>query len=204
MQKNPTNSLPALRKVALPPDLLGPHVTPGASAQDRLYQALCHAIVGGLAKPGEPLPPSRVLARQTGFRRNAVINAYERLIADGFAVARVGSGTFLAPRIPARIETKRTAKFTIESPPFGPLALGCTHFDGQAQRRFRSFVGRRMRAFDTGHLRYGDPRGNLELRTAIADHLLSARGLRCHPDQIMLVSGTQHGLRLVLDCILKA
>ena len=42
MQKNPTNSLPKLRKVALPLDLTGPHVTPGASSQDRLYQALRH------------------------------------------------------------------------------------------------------------------------------------------------------------------
>ena len=58
---------------------------------------------GGIAKPGEPLPPSRTLAKQTGFRRNAVTSAYERLIADGFAVATVGSGTFVAARIPARI-----------------------------------------------------------------------------------------------------
>jgi GntR family transcriptional regulator/MocR family aminotransferase len=32
---------------------------------------------------------------------------------------------------------------------------------------------------------------------------LSARGLRCDPDQIMLTSGTQHGLRIVLSAILK-
>ena len=88
MRKIPTNSsahaaqgraaarpLRATRRPAAPP------------RQHRLYQALCHAIVGGIAKPGEPLPPSRTLARQTGFRRNAVTTAYERLIADGFAVA---------------------------------------------------------------------------------------------------------------------
>ncbi len=57
-----------------------------------------------------------------------------------------------------------------------------------------SFAGRRMRAFGAEHLHYGDPRGSRELRTAIADHLLSARGLRCDPDQIMLTSGTQHAL----------
>jgi GntR family transcriptional regulator/MocR family aminotransferase len=41
------------------------------------------------------------------------------------------------------------------------------------------------------------------LRVAIADHLLSARGLRCDPDQIMLASGTQHLLRIVLSAVLK-
>src|SRR3981081_4715720 len=102
MRKIPTNSPPAPRKAELPLDFSGPHVTQNASSQHRLYQALCHAIVGGLVKPGEPLPPSRTLARQTGFRRNAVTSAYERLIADGFAVATTGSGTFVAARIPAR------------------------------------------------------------------------------------------------------
>src|SRR5258705_13536451 len=105
MRKIPTNSSKAPRKAELPLDLSGPHVTQGASSQHRLYQALCHAITGGIAKPGEPLPPSRTLAKQTGFRRNAVTSAYERLIADGFAVATVGSGTFVAARIPARVHS---------------------------------------------------------------------------------------------------
>jgi GntR family transcriptional regulator/MocR family aminotransferase len=204
MRKIPTNYPPSLQKDELPLDLLGPHVTQGASSQERLYQALCHAIVGGIAKPGEALPPSRTLAKQTGFRRNAITDAYERLIADGFAVARVGSGTFVAARIPAKVHDKPKTRTVIEQPPHGALALGCTHIDNQALRRFRAFAGRRLRAFGSEHLHYGDPRGSRELRAAIADHLLSARGLRCDPDQIMLTSGTQHGLRIVLSAILKA
>jgi GntR family transcriptional regulator/MocR family aminotransferase len=203
MRKIPTNSPPTPRKAELPLDLLGPHVTKDASSQHRLYQALCHAIVGGIVKPGEPLPPSRTLASQTGFRRNAVTSAYERLIADGFAVATVGSGTFVAARIPARANAAGKTKIVIEAPQQGALSLGCTHIDGRALQRFRSFAGRRLRAFGGEHLHYGDPRGSHELRSAIADHLLSARGLRCDPEQIMLTSGTQHALRIVLSAILK-
>jgi GntR family transcriptional regulator / MocR family aminotransferase len=204
MRKIPTNSPPTPRKAELPLDLAGPHVTQGASSQHRLYQALCHAIVAGLVKPGEPLPPSRTLAKQTGFRRNAVTSAYERLIADGFAEATVGSGTFVAARIPERAhDSARKTKIAIEPPQQGMFALGCTHIDDRAVQRFRSFAGRRLRAFGPEHLHYGDPRGSRELRVAIADHLLSARGLRCDPDQIMLASGTQHALRIVLSAILK-
>jgi GntR family transcriptional regulator/MocR family aminotransferase len=203
MRKIPTNSQATRRKAELPLDLDGPHVTPDASSQHRLYQALCHAITGGIAKPGESLPPQRTLAKQTGFRRNAVTSAYERLIADGFAVATIGSGTFVAARIPARVNDARKTRIAIEPPQQGALALGCTHIDERALQRFRSFAGRRMRAFGAEHLQYGDPRGSRELRAAIADHLLSARGLRCDPDQIMLASGTQHCLRIVLGAILK-
>lgn len=202
MRKIPTNST-AHRKGELALDLDGPHITRDASSPHRLYQALCHAITGGIAKPGEPLPPQRTLAKQTGFRRNAVTSAYERLIADGFAVATVGSGTFVAARIPARANEARRATVAVEPPQQGPLALGCTHIDERALQRFRAFAGRRMRAFGAEHLHYGDPRGSRELRAAIADHLLSARGLRCDPDQIMLTSGTQHALRIVLGAILK-
>jgi GntR family transcriptional regulator/MocR family aminotransferase len=202
MRKIPTNSAPT--KTELPLDLVGPHITAGASSQQRLYEALRHAIVGGIIKPGEALPPSRVLAGQTGFRRNAITDTYERLIADGFTVARVGSGTFVAPRIPAQAQHRPKATCVVETPQRGTLALGCTHIDSQALRRFRAFTSRRLRAFGAEHLHYGDPRGGRELRSAIADHLLSARGLRCNPDQIMLTSGTQHGLRIVLSAILKA
>jgi GntR family transcriptional regulator/MocR family aminotransferase len=205
MRKIPTNSTPPQRPAELPLDLDGPHVTAGASSAHRLYQALCHAIVGGLVKPGEPLPPSRTLAKQTGLRRNAVVTAYERLIADGLAQATVGSGTFVAARIPAGAsEGGRKPKIAIEAPRQGALSLGCTHIDARALQRFRAFVGRRMRAFGSEHLHYGEPRGSRELRAAIADHLLSARGLRCDPDQIMLTSGTLHALRIVLGAILKS
>src|ERR1700742_3823257 len=106
----------------LPLDLAGPHVRQGASSRDRLSQALRHAIVGGLTRPGEPLPPSRALAKQTGFRRNTVTSAYERLIGDGLAVARIGSGTFVAARLPARAEEKRkVARPVLEEPQRRPL-----------------------------------------------------------------------------------
>lgn len=207
MRKIPTNSRAkkssSASPHALPLDLDGAHIDKQASAPDRLYQALRHAITSGMAKPGEALPPSRHLAGQTGFRRNTVTDAYERLITDGFAVARVGSGTFVAERIPSAASDKTPKRIAIAEPQRGILALGCTDIDETALRRFRAFVGRRMRAFGNEHLHYGDPRGSLELRTAIANHLLSARGLRCDPDQIMLTSGTQHGLRIVLSAILK-
>ena len=109
----------------------------------------------------------------------------------------------MAARIPARANDARKATIAVEPPQQGPLALGCTHIDERALQRFRAFAGRRMRAFGAEHLQYGDPRGSRELRAAIADHLLSARGLRCDPDQIMLTSGTQHALRIVLGAILK-
>jgi GntR family transcriptional regulator/MocR family aminotransferase len=128
MRKIPTNLAKPISKPELPLDLTGAHITEGSSSQDRLYQALCHAITGGVAKPGAALPPSRILAKQTGIQRNAVTNAYERLIADGFAVARVGSGTFVAARIPDAEQQQADKAIAIDAPQRGTLALGCTAY----------------------------------------------------------------------------
>ncbi|AVS75677.1 PLP-dependent aminotransferase family protein [Paracidovorax cattleyae] len=52
-------------------------------------------------------------------------------------------------------------------------------------------------------LAYGDPRGDPGLRAALQSHLSRTRGLACHPDQLMIVNGSQQALdlcaRLLVD-----
>ena len=44
---------------------------------------------------------------------------------------------------------------------------------------------------------YGDPRGRVELRTALAGYLARVRGVRVHPDRVVVCSGFVHGLMLL-------
>jgi GntR family transcriptional regulator / MocR family aminotransferase len=59
------------------------------------------------------------------------------------------------------------------------------------------------RAAGRPRLRYGDPCGSPDLRTALQGYLWRARGLRCEPDRIVVVNGSQQGIdlcaRLLLD-----
>ena len=68
--------------------------------QAQLYRELRQAMQDGRLQEGERMPPSRVLCRELGLSRQLVVQAYERLIAEGFLCARPGSGTFVA-RLPA-------------------------------------------------------------------------------------------------------
>jgi len=52
-------------------------------------------------------------------------------------------------------------------------------------------------------LGYGDPRGRVELRTALAGYLARARGVRADPDRILVCAGISQGLRL-LGAVLRA
>lgn len=51
-------------------------------------------------------------------------------------------------------------------------------------------------------MRYHDPQGDRRLREEIAAHLAIGRGIDCSPDQVMVVSGSQHGVDLAARVLL--
>src|SRR5438045_6161468 len=56
----------------------------GAGALHRqTYRALRDAILAGRLRPGERLASSRELASELGVSRNTVVQAYDRLVAEG-------------------------------------------------------------------------------------------------------------------------
>ncbi|WP_435169977.1 PLP-dependent aminotransferase family protein [Falsirhodobacter sp. 1013] len=193
MTKNPTNVWP----VDLPLQL-----DRGAGSQVlRIYLALRDSILSGRLPPQSRLPASRALAGQLGVRRNAVVAAYERLLADELVEARTGAGTFVAPSVPVgvvRPPTEPTVETTAAPTIF---ALGRTHAEPQIRDDLRRAVARHLRHFDDAHLAYGDPRGSRALREQIAAHLAVNRGILCDPDHVVVVSGMQQGLRLALGTV---
>ncbi|MEW6272075.1 MAG: winged helix-turn-helix domain-containing protein, partial [Thermodesulfobacteriota bacterium] len=66
------------------------------------YRALRDAILAGRLGPGERLASSRDLAAELGVSRNTVLQAYDRLVSEGYASARPASGTYVAAALPAR------------------------------------------------------------------------------------------------------
>ena len=62
----------------------------------QVYQGLRQAILSGTFRAGDRLPSTRDLAGELGVSRTVVLLAYDRLVAEGFAGGRGGSGTFVA------------------------------------------------------------------------------------------------------------
>ena len=50
-------------------------------------------------------------------------------------------------------------------------------------------------------LDYGDPRGQPELRAALADYVARARGVRATPDRVVVCSGFTQGFRLLCEAL---
>jgi len=202
-RSNPTASVPTnpdwsdLLLVPLPEE-------PGAPLHRRVYRALRELILAGTVPPGARLPPTRSLASRLGIARAAVIAAYEQLLAEGYASARTGAGTYVADRVPDLPEVvpePAPEPSAPGTPP--PFTVGVSTADPLTLRIFRGLVARDLRRFDPAHLSYGDPRGLPVLREAVARYLRTARGVRADASRIVIVSGTQQAFDLLLHSVLK-
>jgi GntR family transcriptional regulator/MocR family aminotransferase len=190
------------------------HLEPtGGGVRRGLTDALREAVRTGRLTPGTRLPSSRALAADLGIARNTVADAYADLVAEGWLTARQGSGTRVAPGAPAT-PLSRPGRTAV--PPAGtaprPREPGHpTHNLAPGTPDLASFpraewLKAARRAFATAPyqaLDYGDPRGRVELRTALAEYLSRARGVRADPEHILVCAGFSHGLRL-LGAVLRA
>ncbi len=75
----------------------------GLPAYRALYERLRTSILTGQLTAGARLPPSRVLAADTGLSRNTVLAALEQLQAEGYITGRQGSGTYVARLLPEQL-----------------------------------------------------------------------------------------------------
>ncbi|MCA3280593.1 MAG: PLP-dependent aminotransferase family protein [Roseomonas sp.] len=169
----------------------------------RVHAALRAAIIDGLLAANQALPSSRALAEQIGINRNAVVAAYEQLQGDGLIVARQGAGTFVAAPLPVSpSQNAASAGRDHAAAPRRAFALGHTETDPGLLRDLSRATSRAIITATPEKLAYGDPRGSAALRREVAAFLAASRGIRCDPACVMIVAGTQSGLRLCMETLL--
>jgi GntR family transcriptional regulator/MocR family aminotransferase len=159
---------------------------------DWLTTTLRDAVADGRLPTGARLPPSRVLADQLGVSRGVVVQAYQRLGDEALVTGRRGGGTTATPPPAAGVPAETApAPVRIDLRPGLP---DLSAFPRQAWLRAERTA--LARTPDTA-LGYGDPRGTVELRTALSTWLARSRGVRADPSAIMVVAGVAQGLALL-------
>jgi GntR family transcriptional regulator/MocR family aminotransferase len=169
----------------------------------QVHAAIRSAIIEGLLSPGLKLPSSRALAEQLKVRRNTVVAAYEHLASDGLIDARHGAGTYVTLQLPSPPAPAPAAEYRYDAVWRRAFALGRTIADPTLLDKLALTARRRIAMATDDELSYGDPHGSAHLREQIARHLAANRGVRCDPSCVVVVSGTQHGLRLCLEALLS-
>src|ERR1700744_2160226 len=178
-----------------------------------LCRGIRAAIVEGRLRRGTQLPATRELAGQNGISRQVVVLAYEQLASEGYLHSHQGRGTWVRKEIPD--------DFTLASRSRSPPAKRKEHWPESYARPVRPFrltepslaefplatwnriAVRVMRHAGLESLAAGSPAGSAELRSAIAAHLGSSRGLSCSADHIVIVSGTQQALDLLARLLIR-
>jgi GntR family transcriptional regulator/MocR family aminotransferase len=131
-----------------------------------------------------------------------VVGAYEQLVIEGYLEARQGSGT----RVRAQgVSSNRNASAPGNAPSWSVPAGqdGTTPRSGLPDpalfprsewlRHYRDV----LRALPDSGLLYPNPRGERELRAALASYLGRVRGVRATPDQVVICGGFSQALALL-------
>ncbi|MER5212276.1 PLP-dependent aminotransferase family protein [Streptomyces sp. NPDC002838] len=175
------------------------HLEPtGPGLRRGLTDALREAVRTGRLAPGTRLPSSRALAADLGIARNTVAEAYADLVAEGWLTARQGSGTSVGERpVSPPAAGPAVGGGRQASQPVYDLVPGTPDLSAFPRTAWLKAARRALAVAPHDALGYGDPRGRVELRTALAGYLARARGVRTHPDGIVICSGIAHGLRIL-------
>lgn len=161
---------------------------------------------------GRRLPSIRRLAATHSISRNAVIEAYERLVAAGLVCSRPGSGFYVAdsaaslsqPFVTNALEEITNGLWGLFSANEHTLKLGCgwlpSHWrEGDDLTHAIRHVARNSRS---GIFEYSTPQGPLTLRGLIQERLRPL-AIAADAQQIVMTGGGSHSLDLLVRMLLE-
>ena len=159
--------------------------------------------------------------------RTVILGAFEQLLAEGYVEGRRGSGTYVASPLPdqalasfnrgagspTRKASRRLSRYGRRALAAAPLAAmtasqgvqldfryGFAPPEPESQATWRRVLSQ---AASRLALDYAPAAGDPALRAVLASHLARHRGVRCDPEQVVVVGGSQQALdlatRLLLD-----
>ncbi|GAB2461541.1 PLP-dependent aminotransferase family protein [Comamonas humi] len=183
----------------------------------QIEQDLRTRMARGVLGAGMRLPSIRQLAEARGVSRNTVIEAYERLRAQGLVRARQGSGYFVqeppppgpagagGALAPQQAEDVAGALWHLFRDAPGTLKLGCGWLPDswREQDELAAAIRQVARREAQALFDYSTPLGSPALRTLLQQQLAARLGFGVAASQIVLTTGASHGLDLLVRYLLR-
>ncbi len=197
---------------------------PDRTVKKPIYKQIAEFIEKGISSgeysPDHALPSERTLAEKLKVNRSTIVAAYDELQSIGLVERRKGSGTWIStdiwgishkripnwgryvedgsflPSLPLvqriRTETQKNNLINLAS---GELDPNLFPVD-----QFRSIL---LEHPFHGNLGYDHPQGNEMLRETIASHVKEYKDIDISTEGILITSGAQQALHLIVQCLLK-
>lgn len=188
----------------------------GLSVIEQVVDYFAAAIASRALTPGAKLPSIRHFALASRVSKSTVVEAYDRLVAQGLAVSKAKSGFFVsAPRKVLEIGRASVApqrkidefwmlRNALQLPPHalrpgsGWLPPDYLHDEG-----IRRVLGSLRREPGDGLTSYGEPAGNRELRMQLQHHL-DGRAIAAPLESIVLTDSGSQALDLAIRLLVQA
>lgn len=181
----------------------------------QVMQAIRAKIVGRTLIAGERLPSIRRFAAVMGVSPSTVVEAYDRLVAEGVIRARPGSGFYVvrtAPaldlRTPAALPERAVDPFWVSRQSLDEagevLKPGCGWLppDWLPQAGIRRALRQLSRGADSVLTDYGSALGPLTLRRILARQF-AEEGLDVSPEGILLATSASQSIDLICRYLLR-
>ncbi|WP_218823414.1 PLP-dependent aminotransferase family protein [Inquilinus limosus] len=192
---------------------LVPALRDGATLVSTVMDTIRQRIESRALAPGAKVPSIRRLAEALGVSKSTVVEAYDRLAAEGAIAARPGSGFYVARRAqpltlaePGRrldrtIDPLWIARQSLETPEPGAgpaLKPGCGWLpaDWMPDPAIRRALRGLARSEGEGLVDYDSPLGFAPLRRHLAGRL-AERGIAAEAGQILLADGGTQAIDLI-------
>lgn len=190
--------------------------TQNLTRTEQVMHTIRASIDRRLLTPGAALPSVRAMAETTGFSKSTVVEAYDRLVADGLIRSRPGAGFYVAaPLAPLSLE-QIAPPVEREVDPLWMLRQSLSHggdmlkpgagwlpdswlAGAQIRKALRTVARSDADAPLTG---YASLLGLPRLRTLLA-HRLAEQGVAASPEQILLTDSSTHSLDLIGRFLLR-
>lgn len=200
-------------------------ITLDRDGEEPIYRQLIRSIrmqiESGTLPSGTRLPASRDLAQQLDISRISVVNAYAELRAEGYLSAHAGRGTFVArdsggavtgdkPDNPAppHIDgsgpdrSLREMMRLARKPGVISFSSGSPPMEFFPVQNVRDSINTVLDRDGSKALTYEMPEGYGPLRHAVRDYV-SALGIQCSANDVLITGGTQQALDLVIQALLS-
>lgn len=192
----------------------------------QLYDYIKNEILNGALEQGQRLPSLRTLAKSLSLSITTIEMAYTQLLVEGYISSRPGSGYRVHPADIARVQqypplpalqTALTVQTALSDPQPRELPLEPQQELAQVPRqqetlydlscfdfvKWKKCANRILNDYPHLLLSEATPQGELELRQEIARYVYQSRGVRCHPEQVVIAAGTQQITSIICTMLQK-
>lgn len=182
----------------------------------QLHEQIVDRIATGELDPGTRLPPVRKLAIQLDINPMTVAKAYRDLAEAGFIESRAGGGTHVrSPDGPIAKRTNGPRQEAAARPLLSERLYELSHAPGVIAftanfpvvdtaciEEMKTCMSAVMSSDLRPLLYYAPPTGQLELRQRISEYL-AERGVSASPDELIVTSGAQQAIELIVRCLVS-